>query len=90
MGEEGMLGLRHQTSQPAPRATSHRSEAELGTHASQRETEVELALPGPLRVTGTPQDRAPRAVARMAADRDQSSADDHSNQPIITWFWPGM
>ena len=33
---------------------------------------------------------APRAVAWTAADRDQSSTDDHSNQPIITWFWPGM
>ena len=57
---EGMLGLRDQTplGHPAPRPTSHRSEAGLRTHASQREMEVELALPGPLRVTGTPQDRA--------------------------------
>ena len=59
---EGMLGLRDQTplGHPAPRPTSHRSEAGLRTHASQREMEVELALPGPLRVTGTPQDRASR------------------------------
>lgn len=94
---EGILGLRDQTIQSA-RAQGHQPQ-ERGRAANPRKPEGDGGRAGTARTSQSHRDTpvqsfevfpAPRAVAWTAADRDQSSTGDHSNQPIITWFWPGM
>lgn len=96
LGEEGMLGVRDQTTQ-SPHAQGPRQER--GRAANLRKPEGDGGRAGAAKTSQSHGDTpgqgfevflAPRAVVWTAADRDKNSTGDHSSQPIITWFLPGM